>query len=739
MDKKRALEKKLLSSVNHIKISFIQKDQNYIYDMTAGMFELYRSEVIRFYDNLPEKRQLKVVFKPIMDAENAVVETQIKVHQRTHKGCGQLKFTINLYHTTSRVMANGKDMETFRTDNRKILEGIMSLNIVESLDAVLQRAVRTQLETMTSPPLFAVNPVPKKKAMKAIKSQVPSSSDGTGDSDEDGNRDDSFVDALWYCPCCKEKVDDGVACDLCGSWYHYICEKLTDADTMIIEAQREYYCSSCRNENCEEMITDSLMQGSPRGDNQGEADADGELEQVVVPPTVILEENDTDNQTALVRIGRSASKTPQRQSGQPLTRTSPSITSPIQIPVLPPVTKVATTVTNTNTPVAKTVDLPGPTAAKGNRQKRSKRGAEQNDSADQLKLAQTLIGNLERQVLDLKDSNNLLKRELQLSQNVCDDAMTGAENGEKLRVPKTECQHSLGTVDGNVGEIPLLRDRLTTLEHEILKLRLQSIESAIFMYGRAPSGTGNYSHPLQAPYLNPALGMTHQMQYPPTIPAYPTHPVNSVQHFPWIAPHGQPYILQPQFIPGQPSWFTPSVQPHFVNPIGGLPQQAYVQGQPLIIPQGPVVGNRIHNHEASNGNTKLPNQVAGNPNQRSEEYSKTIPHPAVSKAPSREQRTINTHSASLSPQITSAELQQACVRQEKHFPGPVRPSRADSDQEKTLKDSCADDSLVVETMPAPSFADIESQSQNSNLFDAGTTVSTPPKIEVNKRTSVITV
>ena len=60
-------------------------------------------------------------------------------------------------------------------------------------------------------------------------------------------------------------------------------------------------------------------------------------------------------------------------------------------------------------------DQSGQLATKNNKQRRSKKNAEQNDSSDQLKLAQSLIGSLERKVLDLEDSNKLLNHELQLT------------------------------------------------------------------------------------------------------------------------------------------------------------------------------------------------------------------------------------------------------------------------------------------------------------------------------------
>ena len=117
--------------------------------MSAGMYELYRTEVVRFYDCIPEKSNLKTVFKNICDAENSVVETQIKVHQKTQRVTyGHLKFTLNLYHTASRMMANGKRIEIFPADRKKIVENIMCLDAVESLDRMLQETVNSQLDSM---------------------------------------------------------------------------------------------------------------------------------------------------------------------------------------------------------------------------------------------------------------------------------------------------------------------------------------------------------------------------------------------------------------------------------------------------------------------------------------------------------------------------------------------------------------------------------------------------------------
>ena len=49
LDRKRALEKKMISCLSDVKVSYTLKEQNHIYCMSTAMYELYKSETIGFY------------------------------------------------------------------------------------------------------------------------------------------------------------------------------------------------------------------------------------------------------------------------------------------------------------------------------------------------------------------------------------------------------------------------------------------------------------------------------------------------------------------------------------------------------------------------------------------------------------------------------------------------------------------------------------------------------------------
>ena len=69
-----------------------------------------------------------------LEAWSAHVETQIRVYQKTSRGCGNVKITLNLYHTTNRVMVDGKNTDLFLKDHELTVKSILRKEEVELLD-----------------------------------------------------------------------------------------------------------------------------------------------------------------------------------------------------------------------------------------------------------------------------------------------------------------------------------------------------------------------------------------------------------------------------------------------------------------------------------------------------------------------------------------------------------------------------------------------------------------------------
>ena len=377
------------------------------------MYELYRSEAVRFYACSKETSKCKIDFKNVLDAKNSVAETKIRVHQKTQRGCGDLNFALNFYHTTSRMMANGKHTEIFLADHKKIVESIMELQMVHSLDSMLKKALEEQLNNMADSYPSKINQSSPSKKHARSGGQLLSLPDMLG-STHTPQCDNSVSGSLDYCPSCKEMVNEGVACDICGSWYHYTCENLSESDMLIIETQREFYCSSCKHEHGEELLAEPLMQDSMRNDdtagNIEDIDtADNRAGPISTPHTPKPPDN---SQGPAEDIPLKITTQLDAQSsgsdfGMDRVLVSPDAQA---IPVLPTgsgLTEAPISLKTTDhMPTAPSSDQNVQHPSKNNRQKRTKRNTEQNDNTDQLKLAQLLIGNLEQKVSTSKTPTN---------------------------------------------------------------------------------------------------------------------------------------------------------------------------------------------------------------------------------------------------------------------------------------------------------------------------------------------
>lgn len=115
---------------------------------------------------------------------------------------------------------------------------------------------------------------------------------------------------------------------------------------------------------------------------------------------------------------------------------------------------------------------------KANKSKRTKKNTEINDSVDQLNLAQSHIGNLERKILDLENSNKILKQGLQLN-SPCTGEPTRNINHFTREQPKNEIPVLSNNYPVERTDLSLLKEKINLMEVDILKYRLNALESSM--------------------------------------------------------------------------------------------------------------------------------------------------------------------------------------------------------------------------------------------------------------------
>ena len=108
----KGMKKKLHACTAEYEVVSECKTGNCIYMLSAALYELYRNALVRhmkLVKNNPDNN-VRVIYKDCTDRLGASVETLIKVYQ---KGNSRLKYSINLYHTQSKIIVNGRDAHIF--------------------------------------------------------------------------------------------------------------------------------------------------------------------------------------------------------------------------------------------------------------------------------------------------------------------------------------------------------------------------------------------------------------------------------------------------------------------------------------------------------------------------------------------------------------------------------------------------------------------------------------------------
>ena len=231
----KAMKKKLNACNAEMKVSTEFKGGgNYIIYFSAAMYELYRNALVQHFECLQEDtdRNIRVTSKDSIDCSGSVVESLIKISSRNSY---RPKYTINLYHTQSKVMVNGKEAHLFNSEHGIIRDIILTHEDVNRLDRELHTMILEGLNAIeinkSSEPdqncgapggVSEQGHTPPQQPHGA----VTDCTDPKLTSESPSNQEDSAL-----CPCCsKEVTTDGILCEKCEMWYHYQCAMLTDDD-----------------------------------------------------------------------------------------------------------------------------------------------------------------------------------------------------------------------------------------------------------------------------------------------------------------------------------------------------------------------------------------------------------------------------------------------------------------------------------------------------------------------------
>ena len=143
----KAMKKKVKSCDVEYKVKSTNRGGNQIYNFSAAMYELYRTALLDHFETLQNHKatDMKIEYKDITDNADSCVETVIRVFDTAHIS---LKYTVNLYHTKSKMMVNGSEVNSFKVEHLKITQSILANEKVTLLDQELRSNIIKGLKSI---------------------------------------------------------------------------------------------------------------------------------------------------------------------------------------------------------------------------------------------------------------------------------------------------------------------------------------------------------------------------------------------------------------------------------------------------------------------------------------------------------------------------------------------------------------------------------------------------------------
>lgn len=635
LNKEKALKKKAEKCLSEFCITYTNKSGNHIFDFSTVMYELYKAATVKFYEGANSSlRSVVVVFEQSTDESGKVhVETIIKVHRKIQKGRGSLKFCMNMYHTKNKIMVNGSDIKLFNTNHQQIVNNILEMADIRALDKVMYDAVIVQLNNMTldkaklnckggeskslmkadvdqldmiaspckgetAPKVGERGSIGERNGVCVPQSLVDSQSLVDCQSVEGGaDTAEGEVNQLEFCQHCNQYVDCGVACDSCEYWFHFECEGLSSREV----GNEGYICMSCGQDR-EEELTHSL------GDIDMQRSDETEVKQVgndieiqiglgceksilgstvytggVIPTTLPVEKNvDMPNSIGENDAVESASGVVDGQDGGH---------------------REGEKVRKKMTKLGKSENQDAGKSLKQNKKNSKKQVVENEELQENLGLAKSYISKLERRILDLENSNRILRQDTKISEN---NNSSGMLLGEPV-VGKIGNESFI-----NDKELEALRNQMRNIELEQLKTRLTVMEHSVMsqrfhIYQNYPPPGSSMSY--ATPHVTYTAPTPVHLPHSPNMVQYTGfqqgfingHVMNGLSPYPGQAllHHGMVYPQTPQWVYG------PQIHP-LGHHLGGGINQPVVMQQP-----GPVIGSQLSEQNVQPVVMQQPSTVIG--------------------------------------------------------------------------------------------------------------------------------
>ena len=232
LNRTKAIKNKILASNREFTVVVKFSRGNIVLTFSAAAYQEFKAVTINFLRSQP----VTVNITETTENKGAVVSESVSILNDNSK-----LFVLNFYNSTSRILLNGNQTHIITFINEYLTH---ILNILDNNEKFI--TVNEQIREYCIQYLSRNEQNEKPDIALAIEKVAldTSKTDNTSD----------FQHPLFpICPICDKDCDDkptSVACDICNTWLHYKCEKLTRKEIeQVKKPENQYICRAC-NEQC---------------------------------------------------------------------------------------------------------------------------------------------------------------------------------------------------------------------------------------------------------------------------------------------------------------------------------------------------------------------------------------------------------------------------------------------------------------------------------------------------------
>ncbi|CAG2196132.1 unnamed protein product [Mytilus edulis] len=654
INRDKALETKT-AKCNYQHLTFEMKaGKNFVVEFSTAAYELAKSRILTLLQSRDISTNYTVLEQHGVELSNLKIDSCYKVYNRKNNNQpgNLLKFTINLFHTTNKMTVNGNRVDIFINEifdslcseiQSKFKELNICNNTIQSQLTNLKDCSSTVIlqDGKNNPQSMSLQPTTVKSNLESRgkTTSIPSILDATDICSTQTEDKNSQV----ICPKCENPVEnEGIACDSCDNWYHYVCSNIKEDDLKHYEGS-DFHCQQCNDDLLYSEQTNILDE---RNDNPSEGITSADLELPRSYTDQQIEEENEDNTTPKQIFDDLENQ--QAQNGITIINSS-SIPKVIDQSKHLQATAVLDTTPLTDAPKQRTLDPTNRTKGKQDHKRQPK--AKPYDSEQHINTIQkTRIINLENEVKQLRNVLQTFKdygRTEVNTQNRDGDLNIPPRSQLREQQPQQETCCPKRTVHCSHRE-DLLETRLKLLESQMVQnmiINSSLINQLSLQVRPLQQNPPSYPSPpyyAQNPYI-PFHGQNQVHQH------FVPHPVN-IQH-------NQPYSSYPVHnqhhhtsVPYHYNHFNQAYIPHH-----GQPPQLFtgVHTQARTIPditQGyRSHPNAFHSQTFQNRTTNMGNPVlrSNHPPQAYHQQQRT-PHPNI--------MTTATPSAQQHPKVVPSKI-----------------------------------------------------------------------------------